>query len=451
MDMLAPLRLHKLQDLQTNPIEQQRRDVPPVQTAFDRANAQLDKGQLTAAVDTCLKIIRNHPINAVTATNIVLLMRQAARPDLGAAIETALIQQLTDTIPPPVQTALFRSNLGWILFALARLDDAYAMMAGALALDPLDQRSLATLTTHRLKQGDPDGAVALWHPAFAASPTDGLLRLNLVRRLATQKFMDHAKQILDLAEPLCVNHRDQFSYIADSVRGTETAHAQAAMTVDLFDAFAESYDDNLKKLHNRGPEIIGRLLTELNLPRKRKLTVLDAGCGTGLCAPYLRPYARQLHGVDLSEGMLQKCKAKGTYNELGRSDLANIGTMPVGPYDLIASSDVLVYFGNLATVLANFAALLQAGGWLLITVEDVGNGASAPGWTLTPTGRHKHSETYVRAALTAAGFANPTVRLQDDLRRESGVPVACLCFATQRLALFAKATAPQLAFNPQPR
>ena len=29
--------------------------------------------------------------------------------------------------------------------------------------------------------------------------------------------------------------------------------------------------------------------------------MLDAGCGTGLCAPLLRPYASRLTGVDLSK------------------------------------------------------------------------------------------------------------------------------------------------------
>ena len=89
--MLAPLRLHKLQALQSNPIEQQRRDSPPIQAAFDRANAQLDKHQLTAAVDTCVKIIRDHAINAVTATNIVLLMRQAKRPGSYSVASSAAV------------------------------------------------------------------------------------------------------------------------------------------------------------------------------------------------------------------------------------------------------------------------------------------------------------------------------------------------------------------------
>ena len=449
--MLAPLRLHKSTNLQTDPIESYRRDTPPIQSAFARANTLLDSGKLTAAVDTCLKIIRDHAVNVVTATNIVLLMRQANRNDLASAIETTLIDQLTTAHSVLTQTVLFRRNFGWVLLALARVDEAHAMLKAALKLDPLDQKSLSILTAHALKTEDAQAAFALWQPAFAASPGDGLLRLNLVRRLAVAGFIDDANRLLDMAEPLCGDLRQQFAFVADAVRGTNTATAQTAMTVDLFDAFAQSYDENLTSLQNRGPEIVGNLLAAIKLPRIRRLTILDAGCGTGLCAPYLRPFARALHGVDLSEAMLEKCKAKGTYTQLGRSDLANIGTLPIGPYDIIVSSDVLVYFGNLAEVLTNFARLLHPGGWLLITVEDLGADSGGQNWMLAATGRHRHSEIYVQAAVMAAGFAKPVVTLNDTLRHENGVPVACLCFATQRLALFTQPTAPHLAFNPQPR
>ena len=46
------------------------------------------------------------------------------------------------------------------------------------------------------------------------------------------------------------------------------------------------------------------------------LDILDAGCGTGLCAPLLKPYARVLAGIDLSGGMLVRARARGIYDEL---------------------------------------------------------------------------------------------------------------------------------------
>ena len=42
---------------------------------------------------------------------------------------------------------------------------------------------------------------------------------------------------------------------------------------------------------------------------RRGERVLDAGCGTGLCGPLLRPYAKRLVGVDLSSGMLERARA----------------------------------------------------------------------------------------------------------------------------------------------
>jgi predicted TPR repeat methyltransferase len=182
---------------------------------------------------------------------------------------------------------------------------------------------------------------------------------------------------------------------------------------------------------DKPPEAIGQLLKAINLPRNKRLSVLDAGCGTGLCAALLRPYARRLHGVDLSNTMLAEAKKKRHYDALSRCDLGSIGTYPAGPFDLIASSDVLVYFGDLAAVLANFASVLRPGGWLLLTVEE-----AATGWSLAPSGRHKHSLSYLETALRKAGFAKPKHVQTFDLRHEFGQPVRGLGLATQRLALF---------------
>jgi predicted TPR repeat methyltransferase len=286
------------------------------------------------------------------------------------------------------------------------------------------------LTSLRLAAKDAAGVMALWQPLFDASPQNGKLRLNLVRILAQAGFRDDALRILALAEPLCSAYRNEFDFVAAAVRGTG-ATGQAAMTLDVFDAFAKDYDKTLEKLGNRGPEVIGRLLEAINLPRNKRLTVLDAGCGTGLCGAVLRPYAKRLHGVDLSNTMLAEAKKKRCYDALSRCDLGSTGTYPSGSFDLITSSDVLVYFGDLASVLANFASVLRPGGWLLLTVEE-----AATGWNLAPSGRHKHSLTYLETAMHKAGFAKPKHIQTFDLRHEFGQPVRGLGLATQRLALF---------------
>jgi predicted TPR repeat methyltransferase len=343
------------------------------------------------------------------------------------AWEDALLAQLHVT----ATDAPRRINLARLMVVLGRKDDGAALLQTALNDAPLHMAGILSLTSLLLHKGDADHALRLWQPCFDADPQNGRLRLDLVRILALSGFLGHARRLLDLAEPLCRNAQAEFDHIAAPLRGTTAGPAQAAMTLEVFERFAPTYDATLEKLGNRGPDAIDTLLQALTLPRKRSMTVLDAGCGTGLCGPLLRPYAKRLHGVDLSPAMLAKARRKKAYDALTRADLATLGTLPAGPFDMIVSSDVLVYFGDLTRVFANFAAILRPGGWLLLTVE-----AAETGWALAPSGRHKHSLPYLETTLHTAGFAKPKHLQTFDLRHEFGHPIAGLGLAAQRLALF---------------
>ena len=401
-------------------------------TALDRARALLDQGRKADAVALCLKSLGGESLPVITAANLVLILREAGARDEADVTEADLTAQLRARAARSPDDARPQIDLGRLLYGLDRFDEAGLVLAAALPRDPLNLRAVMTLTAIYLKQSRPDDAVALWQPVFAVDPDSGKLRLDLARILAYGGFPDHAKALLDLAEPLCRDNRHEFEFVADAIRGTSQASSQAAMTVELFDRFAAFYDKNLENLGNRGPETVGLVLDRLALPKGRKLAILDAGCGTGLCADLLRPYAKTLHGVDLSPGMLAQSKKKKLYNHLTRSDLASIGTLPPGPFDLIVSSDVLVYFGDLAPVLTNFAAITKPGGWLILTLELTEH---PRGWTLTPSGRHKHDPAYLKFALQSAGFSAPKIRIDCDLRHEFASPVRGFAVAAQRLAL----------------
>jgi Tfp pilus assembly protein PilF/SAM-dependent methyltransferase len=99
------------------------------------------------------------------------------------------------------------------------------------------------------------------------------------------------------------------------------ARASDAYVSYLFDHYADSFDVQLAKLHYRAPELIaGQLAQSLPSPQAH-WRVLDAGCGTGLCGVWLRPYARELTGVDLSPGMVAKARARGGYDRLEVAEL----------------------------------------------------------------------------------------------------------------------------------
>ncbi len=220
-------------------------------------------------------------------------------------------------------------------------------------------------------------------------------------------------------------------HIGAAIAGDEAEpRAPDAYVRQTFDLFADEFDSKLAELGYRAPELLTRLVAVSGPPPSGApdngmggLAVLDAGCGTGLCAAALRPYAATLTGVDLSGGMLARARARGLYDSLEEAELVAFLASRPAAFDLIVAADVLCYFGVLDEALAAAAAALHPGGRLAFTVEHLEEGA-APHRVATH-GRYAHRDGYVRTALAAAGLT--LVHLgYDTLRMESGLPVAGL-------------------------
>nr|WP_255692624.1 tetratricopeptide repeat protein [Luteimonas sp. XNQY3] len=201
------------------------------------------------------------------------------------------------------------------------------------------------------------------------------------------------------------------------------ARAGDAYVRSLFDSFADSFDEQLlQHLDYRAPQLLADALGAA-LGGRRDLDILDAGCGTGLCAALLRPWARRLDGVDLSPGMLARARRRGGYDALVEGELtAHLEAHP-GAFDVVASADTLVYFGDLRRVCAAAHAALRAHGWFGFSVEALEAGAAtADGIELGPSGRYRHTRAHLETALLAAGFGDQRIAPRD-LRNESGAPV----------------------------
>ena len=101
------------------------------------------------------------------------------------------------------------------------------------------------------------------------------------------------------------------------------ARASNGFVERTFDSFAASFESKLEQLSYRAPALVAAMLEDSGLEPSKRLDVLDAGCGTGLCGPLVAPYARRLTGVDLSEGMLAHAKEKHVYDALMKAELTD--------------------------------------------------------------------------------------------------------------------------------
>ena len=200
----------------------------------------------------------------------------------------------------------------------------------------------------------------------------------------------------------------------------------------VFNSTADRFDKNLvEQLLYRGPEIIADLLKG-HLVNDNTLDVLDGGCGTGLCAPVLAPYAKSLTGVDISSGMLGKANTKGFYNALVEMELAAYLINQQQVFDLICLADTLVYFGDLTELFRIVRRALRPRGMFVFTVECAAESKQAVGYQLNPSGRYAHSDRYVSECLEKHHFSIKQVE-EVNIRMEIGQPTPGLGILAQAL------------------
>ena len=134
------------------------------------------------------------------------------------------------------------------------------------------------------------------------------------------------------------------------------------------------------------------------------LDTVDLGCGTGLCAPCLRPLSRSLAGVDLSPRMLEQARATALYDELACADIEAFLAARREAFDLVVAADVLVYFGDLDALFAQVRAALRPGGWFCFSTESLEAGALGD-FVLLPSNRYAHTLPYLQRLAAHHGFA----------------------------------------------
>jgi predicted TPR repeat methyltransferase len=320
-----------------------------------------------------------------------------------------------------------RNNLGVALHFLGKVDEAEEVFREAIALEPGGRDSWHNLGRLLMSQGRTAEAATCHARALELEPTNPTHRRQLVAAYGAARETDRALTILKewLAdEP----HSPSGRHLLAAISGEDVPdRASDAYVEALFDDFAARFDHKLAVLEYRAPELIGERVAESSGAPSGALEVLDAGCGTGLCGPYLRPYAARLTGIDLSGNMLERARARREYDRLERSEITAHLVANPGAYDVIASADTLVYFGALGEVLAGCAAALRPGGLLVFNVED----EAGDSFRLQSNGRYAHADAYVREQVAAAGFAIEAAS-REPYRVERGEPVHGTFYAARK-------------------
>ena len=378
------------------------------------------QGNSVAGVASIRRSLKAAPNNAHAWMNLGnILLEQDQSQEAKAAYERAV------ALAPALADAWY--NLG---ICLRKVDDAAAAI-GALdraiglrgAHAPSHyQRGIAQRDAGHLDAAESDfrGALALKPDYVEVYESLGML-LYRQDRIADAAKVYQAWARIDPSS-------NTAAHLAAASSGEQTPERGSdAYVTETFDRFAATFDQNLANLGYRAPQLVTAALGDVLGERRPLDSVLDAGCGTGLCGAMLRPFARRLIGVDLSSGMIEGARAKGHYDELAVGELVAFMRGHHAVFDAVVCADTFVYFGALEQAFAATAQCLKRPGHLVMTLEQMAEGAEG-NYRLEPHGRYTHRLGYVRDCLTQAGFS--AIRSEEQvLRRERGADVRGLLIA----------------------
>ncbi len=383
-----------------------------------------DAGKPENAVILIRKSLEQNPRNAAAYNNLGNILKLSEKSDEALEAYVRAVE-----IEPRHEDAW--KNITIMLEGAENNDDLLPILREVVRLDPDNPNAWHNfglslmLAGHRQEAAD---ALERCLEFGAEVWSDPVWHARVLCALGRQeRAVEHLEAIV-AADPGNKIARYQLA----AVRGDDMDQAPEDYVREHFDGFSDSFDDVLKNLDYRAPELVTREVALLAAQRTDPFRdVVDLGCGTGLCGPLIRSHCERLTGIDLSPGMLRKAAALNAYDFLVEGELVGFlkSDLPTA-FDLAICADTLCYLGNLRPFMEALCSALAPGGILIASVEHLDE-PDGPDYRVDPTGRYAHTPAYLRNSAEAAGLEyleEKTVVL----RRELGKDVHGLIFQLRK-------------------
>lgn len=136
----------------------------------------------------------------------------------------------------------------------------------------------------------------------------------------------------------------------------------------LYDDWAETYDAYLDGLSYVAPKLAAALFDRQGVAKTA--VILDIACGTGLVGAELAQLGyTNLHGIDLSEGMLAIAKQTGQYQTLAQADISQPFSHESNSFDATICIGTLAIHVN-TDPLDEMIRIAKPSGTILISIRN---------------------------------------------------------------------------------
>ena len=398
------------------------KDNPHPEIRFNYALALTKQSQLDTAIDELNKVLKADPQHLKAHFQLAEIYREQTNFSAASGHYQAVIAKLPSHIDANLGLAFCYDQQGQAAQAIAQLQPFAEMQPPALELHEL----LAKIYT---EQHDQHKALKHYQACLSIQREpiylyniaviymhqqrhkEALMYFNAILEIEPQHFETlqnvgsiylkmrngpAAISAYERALPLASNP-DEIQHILAALKDdAPPAMPPESFVTNLFNSYAPRYDEHLLDfLKYKVPAAIQAILEQSSVLESHNLRVVDTGCGTGLCAKFIRPYCQSLIGIDLAADMLAIAADKKLYDRLIEGELTQ-ALRDLPEQDLIIAADVLTYFGELDGVFAAAAASLVAGGHFVFSVERLSHTTDqAPDFALQKSLRYAHHRDYI--------------------------------------------------------
>lgn len=319
------------------------------------------------------------------------------------------------------------NNLGVLYKEIGQLKDAIICYQKALKINPNFAEAHNNLGNILKDNGDFKGSILAFKNAIRINPQNAIFHENL--GLVYSKTNQINEAIIEYEKSIEIESKNDYvRHILASLKGLNPKNASAEYISKIFDKYANNFEDELiGKLKYDTPNIIYKNLVNHIKFSGRKFKILDLGCGTGLAGLAVQSLSEFMLGVDLSEKMLLKAKEKNIYNKLLKKDIYEfLLKYNEAKFDVVLSSDVFVYIGDLKNIFSEIYRLLEVEGLFVFSVEaslsDTGELIESQDYILNLTARYSHSKKYLERISLESSFKILDINLTQ-IRLENDNPV----------------------------
>ncbi len=383
--------------------------------------ALLKDNQLDAAIKTYEFLLENAPTHFPARFHLACTLMR--KEQFSAAEKQFLIINETHAFHFETQT-----NLATCYIKLGSLKDAKIYYLNALELSPQDTQVLYNLGVIDSQLGNIDQAIQHYQRAIHVDPNYFEAHNNVGTAFIFKKHVGLA--LHHFTEALRLRPQNEaVRYTVDALSKNQLLLAAPPDYITtLFDAYADHYDAHLiNALEYQVPAILLNALIKAAQPSPASLSILDLGCGTGLCGTPLKPYAKNLIGIDVSANMLAMAAQKNLYDELIKNDFIPYLQTQHTTFDLMVAGDVLVYIGDLDPIFMAIKTALREKGLFAFNTEI----SEQADFEMLQSGRFAHRKQYIDTLAQKYGF-NILFYNQAMTRQQNNEPVMGHVFVLER-------------------